>query len=118
MTWNTKEKGIVRFIVFPQKKQFVGVCLDFNIIEEGENPQKLIESLEEAATGYIEVAIKENLSDELLNRHAPKKYWEKYKEITSKQGIRMKRIRISTSPKTQESVPFFIPLTREFAYNL
>lgn len=79
--WNTKEKGLIHFVIFPQKRQFIGVCLDFNIIEEGENPQKLIESLEETASGHIEVVIGENLSDELLNRRAPKKYWDKYKEI-------------------------------------
>jgi len=116
MIRNTKEKGIIRFVIFPQKKLFVGVCLDFNIIEEGEDPKKVIESLEEAAIGHIEVVIKENLSDELLNRHAPKKYWDKYNELKSKQGAKIKRIKISIPKKTQEPVPFLIPLTREFAY--
>lgn len=118
MILNTKEKGIIRFVIFPHKKQFVGVCLDFNIIEEGENPRELMESLEEAAIGHVEVVIKEKLSDELLNRHAPKRYWDKYNEIKRKVGTKKKRvkIRISSPQKTKEPVPFFIPLTSEFAY--
>jgi predicted RNase H-like HicB family nuclease len=76
--WNTKKRGVFEFLVYPDGKRLVGVCLTLNIIEEGESPKKLLRSLEEAAFGYLEVVRKENLSDELLNRPALKKYWDKY----------------------------------------
>jgi len=75
---NTKERGVFEFIVYPQGKRFIGVCLTLNIIEEGKDPRELLKSLEEAAFGHLEVVRKENLSDKLLNRPAPKKYWDKY----------------------------------------
>lgn len=78
--WNTKEKGLIEFVVFHDKKtkHFVGVCLTFDIVEEGDNPESLMNSLTEAAKLHVDVVQKENLSDELLNRYAPKKYWDKY----------------------------------------
>lgn len=78
---NTKEKGFIRIVVFPYKDHFVGACLDFNIIEEGENPQLLQASLLESALGYIETVRKEGLEDELLNQAAPKEYWSKYEQL-------------------------------------
>ena len=76
--WNTKKRGVFEFLVYPDGKRFVGVCLTLNIIEEGERPKELLKSLEEAAFGHLKVVRKENLSDKLLNRPALKKYWDKY----------------------------------------
>ncbi len=76
--YNTKQKGVFKFVAYPEGNIFVGVCLTLNIIEEGKNPQKLLESLKNAAFDHLEVVRKENLSDDLLNRHAPKKYWDQY----------------------------------------
>jgi len=95
--WNTKEKGTFEFFIYPDKGRFVGVCLTLNIIEEDDNPQRLLKSLVEAAKGHLEVVRKDNLGDKLLNRYAPKKYWNKYynvrllgeaKKIMQKQGIK------------------------------
>jgi predicted RNase H-like HicB family nuclease len=75
---NTKEKGLVEFLVYPEGDTFVGVCLTFDIIEEGKNPALLMESIKEAAQLHLEVVLKENMSDDLLNRYAPEEYWDKY----------------------------------------
>lgn len=56
---------------------YVGVCLTFDIIVEGENYDEVRQELMDAATLHIETVRKNNLSEELLNRHAPKEYWEK-----------------------------------------
>ena len=39
---NTKENGTIEYIVYEEGKNFVGVCLTFDIVEEGENPTELL----------------------------------------------------------------------------
>ena len=79
-TKNTKEKGNIEFFVYKTKSEnaYTGVCLTFDIVEEGSNPDALMKSLEEAALLHLEAVRIKNLSDTLLNRPAPKKYWNKY----------------------------------------
>lgn len=75
---NTKEEGVIEFLVYKEGKSFVGVCLTFDIVEEGNDPKKLMESIQEAAMGHLEVVQKLKMADDLLNRYAPEEYWEKY----------------------------------------
>jgi predicted RNase H-like HicB family nuclease len=77
-TNNTKERGTMEFLVYSEDGKFVGVCLTFDIIEEGNDPVALMKSLKEAAELHLETVIKNNLPDTLLNRYAPAEYWEKY----------------------------------------
>lgn len=78
--WNTKEKGTMEFIFFEEEGKYIGVCLSFDIVEEGKDLSKLIQSVEDAAKLHLRTVIKKDLSDDLLNRYAPEKYWEKYFE--------------------------------------
>lgn len=75
---NTKEKGTIQFLVYKSGKSYVGVCLTFDIVEEGSNPKELTQSIIEAAKLHLETVIKHDLSDDLLNRPAPKEYWDKF----------------------------------------
>ncbi|TSC79063.1 MAG: hypothetical protein G01um101429_570 [Parcubacteria group bacterium Gr01-1014_29] len=75
---NTKNKGTIEFFVYPEKDKYVGVCLTFDIIEEGKDPQQLMGSLVEAARLHLKVVRNKNLSDDLLNRYAPIEYWKRY----------------------------------------
>jgi len=75
---NTKRAGVLEFLVYRHKSGYIGVCLTLNIVEEGKNAQKLMESLKEAARGHVMLVIKRKLNDDLLNRPAPDKYWEIY----------------------------------------
>lgn len=75
---NTKNKGLIEFFIYKEKDIFVGVCLTFDIIEEGKDPKKLMDSLHEAALLHIKTVINKNLSEDLLNRYAPTIYWKKY----------------------------------------
>ena len=68
----------MEFLVYKEDKSYVGVCLTFDIVEEGDNPTELMSSIIEAAQGHLEVVRKLNLPDDLLNRHAPKGYWDRY----------------------------------------
>jgi len=74
---NIKQQGQFRFIIFKKagEKYYTGVCLDLDIVEQDKNPVTLRKSLEEAAQGYLEAINIKNLNDELLNKPAPKEYW-------------------------------------------
>jgi len=91
---NTKEKGTIEFLVYKEGKTFVGVCLTFDIIEEGTNALYVLKSIKEAAQVHLNAVVKNNMSDDLLNRYAPAEYWKKYFETTKK--IQMASLKKST----------------------
>lgn len=78
--WNTKEKGLMEFVVFHVGTNYTGVCLTFDIIEEGKDMEAVEKSVKEAAKLHLKVVTEKNLPDELLNRYAPQKYWDIYAE--------------------------------------
>jgi len=82
---NTKEKGLIEFIVYPDKKEkkYIGVCLTFDIVEEGNTEDEVKRSILEAAQLHLMAVIKNNLSEALLNRKAPQEYWDKYEELNA-----------------------------------
>jgi len=75
---NTKKEGVIEFLVYKGKNTYVGVCLTFDIVEEGSNPVELMKSIKEAAELHLVTVRKNNMSDDLLNRYAPNEYWKKY----------------------------------------
>jgi len=93
--WNTKKRGMVEFLFYKEKNRYIGVCLTFDIVEEGKDLKKLRQSLEESARLHLKVVIKKNLSEDLLNRYAPEKYWRKYfkfQELIEKQKSKKREI--------------------------
>ena len=109
---NTKEKGILRFLVYfePKDNEFVGICMDLGIIKTGKNPVLVEQDVTEAAMGYVETICKEQLSDRLLNQKPPKEYIEVFnnyiaitsggKEFTSLGKRKEKQVLDLTSMKT------------------
>ena len=41
---NNKDSGVIELLVYKEGESFVGVCLTFDIVEEGSNPSDLIET--------------------------------------------------------------------------
>ena len=81
IVYNTKESGIFHFIVFKDKDDYTAVCLNLNIVEYGKNPEELKKSIQEAAFSHLGAIRKKNLPDKYLNIPAPKRYWDKLKEV-------------------------------------
>lgn len=75
---------MVEILVYKEKDIFVGVCLTFDIVEEGTDALSVLKSIKEATELHLNTVIKNNMSDDLLNRYAPTEYWEKYFEATKK----------------------------------
>lgn len=62
---------------------FTAVCLDLDIIEERfATLQQAVLSINEAIDSHVKAVAKSGFSKELLNRPAPKEYWDKLKEFT------------------------------------
>ncbi|KKQ57543.1 MAG: hypothetical protein US74_C0003G0010 [Parcubacteria group bacterium GW2011_GWA2_38_13] len=76
--WNTKKSGVARVIIFPVGKKYKAICLDFDIIEEASSFDRVEERVREAVRGYVVNICKNNLDDNLLNRHADGRYWKIY----------------------------------------
>lgn len=74
---NTKDKGIIEFTIFQEKNKFIGACLTFDIVIEGNDYEQVKQDIMDAATLHIETVQELNLSDTLLNRPSPLKYWKK-----------------------------------------
>ena len=105
---NTKEKGVMEFLVYKEKNTFVGVCLTFDIVEEGNNPVLLMKSIRESAELHLKTVRKNNMSNDLLNRYAPKEYWEKYFKVTDQIKTQSKKNTNNypvVSPYTQSRLP-------------
>ena len=79
--WNTKESGVIEFVIYLEEGRYIGVCLTFDIVEENTDISILKKSMEEAAFLHLKVVREKNLSDQLLNRPATEEYWDKYYEI-------------------------------------
>lgn len=71
---NTINKGSVRYIIFKEDNTWYGVALEFNIVEDGDNPVKVMASLFDAIQGYVENARKLKMRPIPLNQKTEKEY--------------------------------------------
>lgn len=79
-----------RNIAYQEKDgSFTGVCLDLDIVEQGHTTlQEAILSINDAILSHFNAAKKMGFPKELINRPAPKEYWNKLKEFTKQQTTR------------------------------
>lgn len=86
---NTLQRGSVRYIIFKENNTWYGVALEFNIVEDGDNPLEVMASLFQAIQGYIETAQKLKIRPMPLNQKPDKEYqklWEKLAERKTKKA--------------------------------
>ena len=84
---NTLKNGKVRYIIFKEDDTWYGVALEFNIVEEGDNPLQVMASLFEAIQGYVETAQKLKLRPMPLNQKPDEEYqklWDKLEKEKEK----------------------------------
>lgn len=98
----------MEFFYYKKGDKYIGVCLTFDIVEEGENLIELKKSLEEGAILHLRVVCKKNLSDDLLNRHAPIKYWERYFNRLDAIKEKMVEDKVKQESTATLSYPWFI----------
>lgn len=84
---NTRRQGQFTVMVYRRSDErlFTGVCLEFDLVDQHEDPSFLLRSMEEAAKGYVESVIQKAQPDHLLNRPAPASYWNVYRKISRRE---------------------------------
>jgi hypothetical protein len=94
-----------RSIAFQEKDDtFTGVCLDLDIIEEGHATlQEAILSVNDAISSHLDVAEKVGFPKELIERVAPKEYWDRLDHM------------VHVKPKTPRFEPFQFFTTPQYA---
>ena len=104
---NSIQKGSVRYIVFKEGDTWYGSALEFNIVEEAENPDAALIYLFEAIRGYINSAKKaKSRMIFALNQKPDPQYEKMWEDIkSSKEGRPIK------SPYT-----IYTSGTRQFAH--
>lgn len=84
---NTYKKGRTRVFIYPEKNQFVAVCLDFGLVEVAESLNKAEEYIKDAVESHLKIVIKKRLSEDLLNRPAEEKHWKKYRDYLEREVL-------------------------------
>lgn len=89
---NTLQKGSVKLIIFKEKNEWYGACLEFNIVESGSTPQEAMLLLVEAVEGYLESARKIKARPFILNQKPDPEYADMWKAIKERKKIPLKEI--------------------------
>ena len=92
---NTLNRGSIRYIIFKEDNIWYGVALEFNILEEGDNPVEVMASLFQAIEGYVETAHKLKMRPMPLNQKPDKEYqelWDKLERNATKEATQPKQI--------------------------
>ena len=95
---NTYESGSARVFVMKEDDSFVGVCLEFGLVIREDSLQKAQEVIKDLTEAHIENVLKNKLSEKLLNRSAPQKYWDIYEHIISQEEKLVKSKEVATNP--------------------
>ena len=109
--YNTKKSGVAKTIIFKSGRLYKAVCLDFDIIEEADSREDVEKQIKEAVVGYIKNVCKNNLNDELLNRHAAKRYWDKYDKYLELIGG-SKKVKANDSSDISNTSIFTMPISQ------
>jgi len=85
---NTYQKGSVRTIIFKDKDVWVGVALEFNIVEIGDDPREVFLMLDEAIHGYVYSAKKAKIHPGVLNQISDKEYEDLWNKLNSQKPVK------------------------------
>ena len=75
---NSKHLGAATVFVYPSKDRYIGVCLELDLVDEDSDKDVLAERMQKRIESYVDYIQTKNFDDSLLNRPAPKKYWNKF----------------------------------------
>ncbi len=87
---NTYKSGAVSYVGFKEKDKFVAVCLEFDLVAEAKTLQEAKDRIEDLSNAWLHNVIANKLPEELVNKTAPKKYWEIYEKVNQVHEARTK----------------------------
>lgn len=71
---NTKQKGKLRFLIYGSKHDYIGICYEIGMVEQGNSIEQVKHRLMNGAKAILETCVKENLPNNILNTRPPLKY--------------------------------------------
>ncbi len=99
---NTYTSGTVTFLILQERDKFIGICMEFDLEVEGKTAKEAKEKLDDLTHAWLENVVENKLSEELLNKSAPKPYWDILKE--AKERVK-KREKISVRVVKSSQIP-------------
>lgn len=78
---NTYRSGRARVFIYEDKGKYIAVCLEFGLVIAAKTLEKAQECIKDITGSYLSNVLENKLSEKLLNRPAPKKYWQIYEGI-------------------------------------
>lgn len=115
---NTYQSGAVTYLIFKEKDKFVGVCLEFDLEIEADTPKEAQERIQDLAQAWLLNIREHKLSEELLNKPAPKKYWKIFEDVKEKMEKRERIIARVIPTSSFPVLSYFQPYNPEFPLNL
>jgi hypothetical protein len=111
---NTYKSGSVTYIVFKDGNKYTGVCLEFDLVVQGDTLNETKEILQDYSQLWHKNAVKNKLPETVLNRPAPPKYWEIYKLILNEEEKKIKLKNEVTNAINKPFVVSSLPYTSQF----
>jgi len=108
---NTYKSGYVHSFVFKGSNEefYTGVALEFDVVIQAKTSEKAEECLLDTIKNYLRNVIDNELSEELLNTPADKKYWEMYKKAITTESKFIELVLEDKKQITQSTkIPFNI----------
>lgn len=89
---DTNKNTSVRYIIFKEDSVWYGVALEFNIVEDGDDPDLVMVSLFNAIEGYVSTARKIKSRLMPLNQKTEEEYENMWNILQSEKGLKRQEI--------------------------
>ncbi len=103
-TNNTHNSGTATVFFYQKGKKYIGVCLQFDLVDEDTDLDQLKVRMKEKVDSYIKYVCSNKKDVKLLNRPAPDVYWKEFFEFVHTLQELEKQIRFRTQSSKQKSV--------------
>jgi len=87
MYGNSKKKGGLTFFIYFKDKEWVGVCLEMDIVKVGTNREEVEKDLLSSTFSIIQLVMDGKLSEKVLNKPAPNEYMKMYLDAFDKKNV-------------------------------
>ena len=102
---NTKERGKFTLFVYRERPNYyVGVCLEFDLIQEGKNAAETLGRIRASSLAFLKTVRKKRYSASLLTTPAPDAYWGRYYRFLKQRAALVRNIEERLGKAKQEKL--------------
>ena len=108
---NTRQNGTYTLFVYRSGSRYIGVCLELDIVDDGTDRDELTARMKKSMESYVHyVCSNKRFDPSLLNRPAPKKYWQRVSKY-------LESARIQATPPSSTRRAVRPVLARDFFFS-